>query len=293
MALQVPSKNDDAASDINLDRDWPFPAGEQWPYAPFSLLGKRAANWRGAIMTSTQESNTLKDELEYPTTERTRLRRLYERGSHMRTDVHEVVDGAPICHVGYNIDGRPYVTPTLHWREGERVYWHGSSASRFLKKARGTDVCLTVSFMDGYVLSRSAFFHSVRFRSAMLFGKAQIVEGDENKTMALRRFVDGLFPGRWETLRPMQAQELKATTILYMDVEEATAKVRTGFPNDPEDASHPVWAGVLPLQTTMGAPEPAPDLMPGLGLPDSLAKLVASGELRSPYPPEYDEPHRY
>lgn len=231
--------------------------------------------------------------LEYPTTERTRLRRLHERGSHMRADVHAVLDAAPLCHVGYNIDGRPYVTPTLHWREGERVYWHGSAASRFLRKAEGTDVCLTCSFMDGYVLSRSAFNHSVRFRSAMLFGKAQIVESEEAKVAALRRFIDGLFPGRWETLRPMQPQELKATAILYMDVEEATAKIRTGFPNDPEDVSHPVWAGVLPLNSSMGAPVPAPDLIPGIDLPESLATLVSSGHLRSPYPPEFDEPaHR-
>lgn len=234
-------------------------------------------------------STTIESGGDYPTTERTRLRRLHERGSHGRADVHAVLDEAPLCHVGYVIDGAPYVTPTLHWREGDRVYWHGSSASRFLRKARGTPVCLTCSFMDGYVLARSAFNHSVRFRSAMVFGTVQVVEGDDHKQAALRRFIDNLFPGRWDTLRPMTPQELKATTIVYLDIEEATAKVREGFPNDPEDAGHPVWAGAVPMTYTTVTAEPAPNLMPGIELPDYLRALIAEGRLR----PSHDAGSEY
>lgn len=219
---------------------------------------------------------------DYPTTERTRLRRLHERGTHERAAVHAILDEAPLCHIGYVIDGAPYVTPTLHWREGDRVYWHGSSASRFLRQARGTPVCLTCSFMDGYVLARSAFNHSVRFRSAMVFGEARLVEGDEAKTASLRHFIENLFPGRWDELRPMTLQELKATAILYMDIEEATAKVRTGFPNDLEDAGHPVWAGAVPMTYCTTAAEPAPNLMPGIELPPYLNRLISAGRLRTP-----------
>ena len=108
----------------------------------------------------------------YPTTERSRLRRLHARGSHARADVHALLDAAPLCHVGYVIDGQPFVTPTLHWRDGDRVYWHGSAASRMLRKSEGERVCLTCTFMDGYVLARSAFNHSVNYRSVMVFGVA-------------------------------------------------------------------------------------------------------------------------
>jgi len=219
-------------------------------------------------------------EADYPTTERSRVRRLHQRGSYARADVHAILDAAPLCHVGYIIDGAPYVTPTLHWRDGERVYWHGSAASRFLRQVDGKTVCLTCSLMDGYVLARSAFNHSANYRSAMVFGTARIVESDNEKTEALRRFTDGLFPGRWETLRPMTAQELKATSVLWMDVEEATAKVRAAPPGDPEDAGTRVWAGVLPMRLALVPPEPAPELPADIELPGPLAALIASGRLR-------------
>ena len=150
-------------------------------------------------------------DVSYPTTERSRVRRLHQRGSHARVDVHAILDAAPLCHVGYVIDGAPYVTPTLHWRNGERLHWHGSAASRFLRQVVGRSVCLTCSLVDGYVLARSAFNHSINYRSAMVFGTAHIVERDDEKMEALRSFTDGLSPGRWDTLRPMTKQELKAT----------------------------------------------------------------------------------
>src|SRR3954447_15264170 len=169
---------------------------------------------------------------DYIASERTRVRRHHERGSHARADVHAILDAIPLCHVGYVIDGAPYVTPTLQWREGDRAYWHGSSGGRFLRRAEGTKVCLTVSAMDGYVLARSGFSHSVNYRSAMVFGTARMLEEAGAKAQALQGFVDGLFPGRWETLRPITPQELKATSVLWMDIEEASAKVRAAPPAD-------------------------------------------------------------
>jgi hypothetical protein len=216
----------------------------------------------------------------YPTTERSRVRRLHQRGSHARADVHAVLDAMPLCHVGYVIDGAPYVTPTLQWRDGERVYWHGSAASRFLAAAEGMPVCLTCTIMDGYVLARSGFNHSINYRSAMVFGSARVVEDAAEKAEALRAFTDGLFPGRWATLRPMTTQELKATSILWMEVEEATAKTRAAPPGDPEEAEVPVWAGVLPLRSGLAGAEPAPGMPEGITLPTELDALIRSGRLR-------------
>jgi nitroimidazol reductase NimA-like FMN-containing flavoprotein (pyridoxamine 5'-phosphate oxidase superfamily) len=217
---------------------------------------------------------------DFPTTERSRLRRHHERGSHAHADVHAILDATPFCHVGYIIDGAPFVTPTLQWRHGNRVYWHGSAASRFLEVSENLPVCLTCSIMDGYVLARSAFNHSVNYRSAMVFGTARKVEEAEHKAQALRDFVDGLFPGRWETLRPMTTQELKATSVLWMDIDEATAKVRAAPPGDTDEADFPVWAGVLPIGSALGTPIPAPELPASISLPEALAALVASGRLR-------------
>lgn len=216
----------------------------------------------------------------FPTTERGRLRRRHDRGSHKHADVFAVLDACPMSHIGYTIDGAPYVTPTLHWREGDRVYWHGSAASRFLRKIVDMPVCLTCSLLDGYVLARSAFNHSVNYRSAMVFGTARIIEDVAEKAEALRLFTESYFPGRWEHLRPMKDRELKATSVLWMDIEEATSKVRNAPPGDPEEGNIPVWAGVIPVHNTLAAAEPAPDLRAGLTLPEELAGLIRSGRLR-------------
>lgn len=213
--------------------------------------------------------------------ERNRAKRLHERAKYDRAAVHAVLDASPLCHVAYVIDGQPYVTPTLQWRVGDRVYWHGSSASRFLKKAQGTPVCLTVSLLDGYVLARSAFHHSVNYRSAMVFGTAQLVEGREASEAALRDMVESLYPGRWDALRPVTDQELKATRVLYLDIEAASMKDRDGPPSDePEDLSHPVWAGVIPVRRSLGAAEPDAHTPDGMAVPEGLAALIASGKLR-------------
>lgn len=207
----------------------------------------------------------------YPPTARTRIRRLPKRAQYDREAVHAVLDAGAICHVGYLIDEQPYVTPTLYWRHGERLYWHGSSASRMLRHLKqGVRACVTVTHFDGFVLARSGFHHSVNYRSVMALGAASLVP-EEDKLAALEDFVERLLPGRWPELRPPTRQEIKATTVLWMDLEEVSAKIRTGQPiDDEEDYALPIWAGVLPIRTTVGAPQPDPRLNPGTPLPGYL-----------------------
>lgn len=206
-----------------------------------------------------------------PPTGRTRLRRMHARGRFDRETIYSILDAQPLCAVGYAIDGRPYVTPTLQWREGDHVYWHGSSASRALRAQTGAEVCLTVAILDGFVLARSGFHHSVNYRSVMLFGRAFAVEDPEEKRERLRRFLDGLFPGRSATLRPDHAQELKATTVLGMEITEGSAKIRTGPPkDDEEDYALPIWAGVLPVRLEVGEPVPDPRNLPGIDVPEHV-----------------------
>jgi len=200
---------------------------------------------------------------------RTRARRLNYKAAYDRPTIDAILDAMPVAHVGHIVDGFPVVTPTLHWREGDRIYWHGSSASRMQKRATGEQVCVTVTLTDGMVLARSGLEHSVNYRSVMVFGQAEVVEGTEAKTAHLRTMMEQMFPGRWDSLRPITAQELKATRILSLPLTEASAKVSAGPPIDPpEDQAWPVWAGVLPIRLTVGAPEPTPDLAPGIPVPD-------------------------
>jgi uncharacterized protein len=192
----------------------------------------------------------------------TRVRRLPARGVYDRPAIHAILDAAAFCHVGHVVAGRPVVIPTLHWRDGESVYWHGSAASRMLEtNAAGNEVCLTVSLFDGWVMARSGFHHSANYRSVMCFGVARAIVDAAEKEKALSHFVERRFPGRWARLRPATRQELKATLVLAMPIDEASAKVRTGPPiDDPEDLAWPVWAGVLPVSACYGPPEPAPDM---------------------------------
>jgi uncharacterized protein len=200
---------------------------------------------------------------------RTRVRRLHEKAAYDRAVIDAILDAMPVAHIGHIVDGFPVVTPTLQWREGDRIYWHGSSASRMQKRAADTQVCVTVTLTDGMVLARSGLEHSVNYRAVMVFGQAEVVEGHAAKEDHLRAMMEQMFPGRWDQLRPITAQELKATRILSLPLTEASAKVSAGPPSDPpEDRDWPVWAGVLPIRLTMGAPEPAPDLAPGIPVPD-------------------------
>ena len=160
-------------------------------------------------------------------------------------------------------------TPTLHWRIGDQVYWHGSRVSRMLKaNAESAEVCLTVTLMDGWVLARSAFNHSANYRAAMCFGRPALVESAEDKTAALKAFSDHWFPGRWETLRPMTRKELAATSVLRMPLDSTSAKIRDGGPGDPKaDLSWPVWAGVIPMPHTLGRAVPDAGIKPRLAAP--------------------------
>ncbi len=206
----------------------------------------------------------------YTQTERTRVRRAHERGSYDKETVHAILDAGFVCHVGFAVEDQTYVIPTLYWREGERVMIHGSTASRMIRVLQaGADACLTVTHVDGLVLARSAFHHSANFRSVVILGKTHTIDDPAEKEHVLKNFVDGLYPGRWDGLRPMLDKEDKATTVLAFDLKEVSAKVRTGGPiDDEEDYALPIWAGTIPLTTTMGEVIPDERLIPGTPQPD-------------------------
>jgi nitroimidazol reductase NimA-like FMN-containing flavoprotein (pyridoxamine 5'-phosphate oxidase superfamily) len=206
--------------------------------------------------------------------ERVRVKRLHERGAYDRETINAVLDAWPICHVGYVFKGAPYVTPTLQWREGDEVFWHGSSASRMLETCTDANVCLTVTIVDGFVMARSAFHHSANYRSVMVMGKARKVTDPAEKTQRLSNFVNGLYPGRWDLLRPMTGQELKATTVLAMPLNEASAKIRTGPPSDDEeDYALPIWAGVIPVELRVLAPINDPRNLDGVKQPEHVREF--------------------
>lgn len=189
----------------------------------------------------------------YPPSERTRVRRLPERGHYERADIYGVVDAALTCTVAYLLDGRPHATATAHWRDGDRLYWHGSAASRFLKSVVGTEVSVSIHLTDGIVLARSGFDSSFNYRSATLFGICEEITGDE-KVAQLDAFIDKLIPGRAAELRTSTEQEMKATTLLGMTITEASGKIRSGGVDDnPDDAHEKVWAGVIEINTLFGA----------------------------------------
>jgi len=203
-------------------------------------------------------------------TDRSRLRRLHQRGHYDHESIYQVLDAGRQCSVGYVFKSTPYVTPTTHWREGNQVYWHGSSANQMLRAANGADVCLTVAILDGYVMARSGMHHSVNTPSVMLFGRAEKVP-DELKEAKMKNMVKGLFPGRWDILRPATKQEIKATTILSMEIDEGSAKIRTGAPgDDEEDYALPIWAGVIPVRTVVDAPIDDPRNLPEMTPPDHI-----------------------
>ena len=190
-----------------------------------------------------------------PTSDRTRVRRLGERGRYDIETIHAILDEALICHVGFVVDGRPVVIPTIHWREGETLYFHGSAASRMLRSLRdGVDACVTVTLLDGLVLARSAFHHSMNYRSVVVFGKAREVREDE-KVRVLDSLVEHVMRGRSKEVRAPNLKELRQTLVLALPIDEASAKIRTGGPvDDEDDYALPVWAGVLPLTLTPGEP---------------------------------------
>ncbi len=219
----------------------------------------------------------------YTPTERSRARRLHERAHYDHESVHAILDSGFVCHVGYAIGGQPYVTPTSYWREADRLYWHGSSASRMLRTlAGGVPACLTVTHVDGLVVARSAFHHSINYRSVMAFGLAHRIEGPEEKQAALQAFVARLYPGRWDRLRPMTEREFRATLVIGMTIEEASAKVRTGWPvDDEEDYALPIWAGLVKFRSTVEGIVPDARLAPGIAPSRDLAAWMDGAKLDS------------
>jgi nitroimidazol reductase NimA-like FMN-containing flavoprotein (pyridoxamine 5'-phosphate oxidase superfamily) len=205
-------------------------------------------------------------------TERTKLRRLPQRGSYERQAVYDILDEGFVCHVGFVADGQPFVIPTAYGRDGDELYVHGARASRMLKALRdGAEVCVTVTLVDGLVLARSAFHHSVNYRSVVVFGRARLVESPEEKMRALLAFTEHVVPGRWDEVREPSRQELDATLVLALPLTEASAKVRTGPPvDDEEDYALPVWAGVLPLGIRVGEPVADPKLGDGIAVSQSI-----------------------
>jgi hypothetical protein len=212
---------------------------------------------------------------DFPVTAATKLGRAPQRGHYDRDTVYGILDAGLVCHIGYQIDGRPYVTPTAYWREEDRVFWHGSTGSRMLRHQRhGVPVCFTVSHLDGLVMARSGFHHSVNYRSVMAFGTPEPVLDEAEKERQLERLMERIAPGRWETLRPMTQKERRATRVMSLPLTEAVAKVRNGGPvDDEDDYALPLWAGVLPVQTVIGEPVDDERLAEGVPRPAQLSAL--------------------
>ncbi len=211
---------------------------------------------------------------------RTRVRRLPKRGVYDREQVEAVLDAGLVAHLGFEHDGQPFVIPTLHARVGDQVYVHGSAASRTLRElAVGIPACLTVTLVDGIVLARSVFEHSMNYRSVVVLGTAVAVTEPEEKLTALEAFTEKLLPGRWAEARSPTRAELKATSVLRLPLDEASAKVRTGGPDDGDtpDAELDVWAGHLPLVVRALDPVPDPALRPGIPVPDALREYRRAG----------------
>ncbi|MDX6732696.1 MAG: uncharacterized protein QOC54_2644 [Baekduia sp.] len=198
--------------------------------------------------------------------ERSRVRRAPARADYERDTIDAILDEALVAHLGFTVDRQPYVIPSLHARVGDQVYVHGASSSRMMTMlGAGIPACLTVTLVDGLVLARSAFHHSMNYRSVVVLGHARYVEGPEEREAALEAFTERLIPGRWAEVRPPRRQELKGTRVLALSLTEASAKVRTGDPvDDEEDHALDVWAGVLPLTVVPGAPIPDARLRDGL-----------------------------
>jgi len=209
-------------------------------------------------------------------TERTQVRRLPKRGAYDRETIYPILDEAFLCHVGFVVDGQPYVIPTGYGRDGDTLYMHGSAASRMLRTlAAGVQVCVTITLLDGLVLARSAFHHSMNYRSVVILGTARLVEDTQGKGKALQAFTEHVLRGRWRDVRKPSDQELRATTVLSLPLEEVSAKIRSGPPIDDDgDYQLPVWAGVLPLRLKPSEPVTDPRGLPEVHLPEYVRNYI-------------------
>ena len=202
--------------------------------------------------------------------DRTRVQRLPKRGAYDKNTIHAILDEGMVCHVGFSIDGQPYVMPMTYARDGDRILVHGSRASRAMKAvASGVDVCVTVTHNDGLVLARSAFHHSMNYRSVVLLGRGRSIDDPKEKLDAFRRYFDALIPGRWNDVRSPNEVEMDQTLMVEIPVDEASAKARTGPPSEEEeDYALDMWAGVIPMKVTMDAPVADDQLRDGIEIPD-------------------------
>lgn len=213
-----------------------------------------------------------------PTTGRSRVRRHSERGRYDRATVDAILDEGLVCHLGVVIDGMPRVLPTLYARDGDVLYLHGAPAAAILNGGREEPVCLAVSLIDGLVMARSVNNHSVNYRSVVVYGRPSVITDRDEKLHALRVVVEHVCPGRWDDARRPSAAELAGTLVMRLGLDEVSAKVREGGPVDrPEDVSLPVWAGVVPLRTDAGVPEPDPDVPAGTAVPGYLSGYTRPG----------------
>lgn len=209
-----------------------------------------------------------------PPTPRAELKRLPERGAYDRETVYSILDEGMVCHVGICVDGQPFVLPMAYARAGDRLLIHGFGGGRLVRALKdGAEVCVTVTHMDALVLARSAFHHSMNFRSVIVFGTAKLIDGDEAKTKAFREFFEFLIPGRWDDVRPPAPKELAQTAIVEVALDECSAKIRTGPPVDDEaDYELSTWAGLIPFELTPQPPQADPKLDDGVVLPNYLKK---------------------
>ena len=216
-------------------------------------------------------------------TQRTRVIRESERGVYDRETVYRILDDGFLCHVGFAVDGQPFVIPTSYGRKDSNLYIHGSAASRMLRQLKqSVPVCVTVTLLDGLVLARSVFNHSMNYRSVVILGKATLVDDPDEKLGALRILAEHIIRGRWDDARQPNEKELKATSVLRVPIEEFSAKVRTGPPiDDEEDYSFPTWAGVIPLQLTVSTPIPDPRLDPAQPAPEYVESYSPQRRLGS------------
>ena len=205
----------------------------------------------------------------FPVTQRTQIKRIPKRGLYERQTIYQILDEGLICQLGFVVEGQPFVIPTAYGRVGDRLYIHGSPASRMLRTLqKGVPVCLTITLVDGLVLARSAFHHSMNYRSVVVFGVASMVEDYNEKEEALKAFTEHIIPGRWADTRQSTRQEIAGTLVLSLPLVDASAKVRTGSPIDNEaDYVLPIWAGELPLHLIANEPVPDPRLADGIDLP--------------------------
>lgn len=208
------------------------------------------------------------------TTERSRVKRLPKRGAYDAATIHAILDAAFLAHVGFVVNGQPFVIPTLYGRKEDKLFLHGSAASRMLRELdKGIQICVTATLVDALVLARSAFHHSMNYRSVVAFGQARLIDDAGLKNEALRVISEHIVAGRWDEVRLPTEKELKATAVLEFAIEEASAKIRTGFPiDDEEDYTLPVWAGILPLPVVPQAPVADPRLVAGIGLSRSVKR---------------------